>query len=142
MDIFSKTTTPTKIVTAMGEQIYEVIGRTVGSTTERHSVAHVVIPPGKFARRHYHPEAEESYHVTRGTAWVELDEEIRSLSAGESLLIPAGRPHKIANGSDEDLEFILVCVPAWHDANSIWLEDDDAAMRHGWRQGPVRPRNA
>jgi mannose-6-phosphate isomerase-like protein (cupin superfamily) len=142
MDIFSKVTTPTKIVTAMGEKIYEVVGRTVGSRTEQHSVAHVVIPPGKFSRRHYHPEAEESYHVVRGTGWVELDEEIRSLSAGESLLIPAGMPHKIANGSTEDLELMVICVPAWQASNSIWLEDDEPTMRNGRRQKAASPRSA
>jgi mannose-6-phosphate isomerase-like protein (cupin superfamily) len=110
----------------MGETIYEMIGRTGGSRTERHSVAHVVVPPGRFARRHYHPNAEESYHVVQGTGWVELGDEVRSLSAGESLLIPAGVPHKIANGSNEDLVFIVVCVPAWDVSNSVWLENDEA----------------
>jgi mannose-6-phosphate isomerase-like protein (cupin superfamily) len=129
MDVFSRSTTPTKVVTVMGEVIYEVVGRTVGSKTERHSVAHVVIPPGKFARRHYHPRAEESYHVLQGTGWVELGDEVRSLSTGESLLIPEGVPHKIANGSDEDLVFIVVCVPAWEVANSVWLEDGDKVLR-------------
>jgi mannose-6-phosphate isomerase-like protein (cupin superfamily) len=127
MDIFSKVTTPAKIITAMDEQIYEVVGRSVGSGSERHSVAHVVIPPGRYSRRHYHPVAEESYHILYGTGWVELDEEIRSLSAGESLLIPAGKIHKIANGSDDDLVFMVVCVPAWHVSNSVWLEDDAVA---------------
>lgn len=126
MEVFSRSTTPAKVVTAMGETIYEMIGRTGGSRTERHSVAHVVVPPGRFARRHYHPNAEESYHVVQGTGWVELGDEVRSLSAGESLLIPAGVPHKIANGSNEDLVFIVVCVPAWDVSNSVWLENDEA----------------
>lgn len=125
MEVLSRSTTPAKVVTAMGETIYEMIGQTGGSRTERHSVAHVVVPPGRFARRHYHPNAEESYHVVQGTGWVELGDEVRSLSAGESLLIPEGVPHKIANGSDEDLVFIVVCVPAWEPSNSVWLEQDE-----------------
>jgi mannose-6-phosphate isomerase-like protein (cupin superfamily) len=126
MDVVSRSTTPAKVVTMMGETIYEMIGRAGGGRSERHSVAHVVMPPGRFARRHYHPAAEESYHVLQGTGWVELGDDVRSLSAGESLLIPEGVPHKIANGSDEDLVFIVVCVPAWDVSNSVWLENDEA----------------
>lgn len=126
MEVLSRATTPAKVVTAMGETIYELIGRTGGGRSERHSVAHVVVPPGRFARRHYHPNAEESYHVLQGTGWVELGDEVRSLSAGESLLIPAGVPHKIANGSEQDLVFMVICVPAWEVSNSVWLENDES----------------
>ncbi|MET0220254.1 MAG: cupin domain-containing protein [Tardiphaga sp.] len=129
MDVVNRTKTAAKVVTAMGETITEMIGQTGGSRSERHSVAYAVIPPGRFARRHYHPAAEESYHVLQGTGWVELGDEVRSLSAGESLLIPEGVPHKIANGSDEDLVVIVVCVPAWEVGNSVWLEDDDVPAK-------------
>jgi mannose-6-phosphate isomerase-like protein (cupin superfamily) len=122
MDVFSKSTTPTKVTTASGEVIYEVVGRTVGVRTARHSVAHVVIPQGKSAFRHYHPESEESYYVIQGTAWMEIDDEVRTLSPGDAVLIPARSVHKISNRNEEDLIFIVVCVPAWEPTNTVWLE--------------------
>lgn len=122
MDVFNKSTTPTKVVTASGEIIYEVVGRTVGVRTEKHSVAHVVIPSGKSAFRHVHPNSEESYFIIAGTAWMEIDDEERTLSPGDTVLIPARSVHKISNRNEEDLVFVVVCVPAWEPTNTVWLE--------------------
>jgi mannose-6-phosphate isomerase-like protein (cupin superfamily) len=110
------------IVSEHGEIIYELVGPNLGETTQRHSVAHVVIPPGKSSLLHYHPEAEESYHVLKGNAQIILGEEQEALTAGETILIPSPKPHKIINTGKEDLEFIAVCVPAWEPTNSIFLE--------------------
>jgi mannose-6-phosphate isomerase-like protein (cupin superfamily) len=122
MHVFSKSTTPTKIVTDSGEMIDELVGRTLGARTVRHSVAHVTIPHGKSAFRHYHPESEESYYIIQGTAWMEINGEARELFPGDAVLIPARSVHKITNRNEEDLVFVVVCVPAWEPTNTVWLE--------------------
>jgi mannose-6-phosphate isomerase-like protein (cupin superfamily) len=123
MDNFNTETTPTKIVTAHGEIIYELIGRTLGRKTNLHSVAQVVLPPQKSSLRHYHPQAEESYYVVQGTARMEIDNEVATLFPGDAVLIPAPSAHKIYNVGKDDLVLIVVCVPAWEASNTIWLEE-------------------
>lgn len=106
-----------------GEIIYELIGRAGGETTERHSIAHVVIPPGKSSRVHFHPEAEESYYMISGQARFVLDGESTIIGPGHTVLIPPNKSHQIINIGSEDLEFLAICVPAWEPANSIYLDD-------------------
>jgi len=106
-----------------GEIVYELIGRAGGGTSERHSVAHVVIPPGKSSRLHLHPEAEESYYMICGQARFVLDGESTIIGPGQTVLIPPNKSHQITNIGSEDLEFLAICVPAWEPANSIYLDD-------------------
>lgn len=111
------------ITTPHGELIRELIGRTATEgSVPRHSVAHIVLPPGKSSLRHYHPEAEESYYILSGRARVLIGEEEVELTAGTAVLIPAPQPHKITNIGSEDLAFLAICVPAWEPDNSVFLE--------------------
>jgi mannose-6-phosphate isomerase-like protein (cupin superfamily) len=111
----------TPVVSRHGEIVYELVGS--DTPDARHSVAYVVIPPGKASLLHYHPEAEESYYVLKGRARIILGEEQETIIEGESVLIPSRKPHKIINAGAENLEFIAVCVPAWEPANSVFLEE-------------------
>jgi mannose-6-phosphate isomerase-like protein (cupin superfamily) len=122
MHIYHKKDVHLPLVTD-GEIIYELIGRGVGETTERHSVAIVVIPPGKSSLLHYHPEAEESYFILRGQARMTLGDEEAIVRSGQIVLVPPPKPHKIINIGEEDLEFLAFCVPAWEPTNTDWLED-------------------
>jgi len=122
MDIVDISNTPTKIATSHGETIYEIVGRTLGSRTETHSVAHVVIGPGQASLRHFHPQAEESYYIMAGRAKIEIGDDVALMQPGQIVLIPATRPHKIFNIGETDLVILVICVPAWEQSNSVWLE--------------------
>jgi mannose-6-phosphate isomerase-like protein (cupin superfamily) len=114
------------ITTPHGELISELIGRTATEgSVPQHSVAHIVLPPGKSSLLHYHPEAEESYYILSGQARVLIGEEEVVLTAGTAVLIPSPQPHKITNIGSEDLAFLAICVPAWAPDNSVFLEDRD-----------------
>lgn len=121
MHVLSKDTV-SPLVSQHGEVIYELIGRAVGESTERHSVAYVTIPSGKSSLLHYHPHAEESYYILQGTARLLLADEEAILVPGQVILIPPPKPHKIINVSETDLAFLAVCVPAWEPANTVFLE--------------------
>lgn len=123
MHIYHKKDVPSPLVTEQGEVIYELIGRRVGEKTERHSVAIVIIPPGKSTRLHYHPETEESCFILRGQARIILGDEEAIVRPEQIVLIQAPKPHKIINIGEEDLEFLAFCVPAWEPTNTDWLED-------------------
>jgi mannose-6-phosphate isomerase-like protein (cupin superfamily) len=109
-------------VSPHGEIIHELIGRTVGESTQRQSVAHVTIPPGKSSLLHYHPEAEESYYILEGKARMLLANEEAIVVPGQAILIPPQKPHKIINVGETDLAFLAFCVPAWEPTNTAFPE--------------------
>jgi mannose-6-phosphate isomerase-like protein (cupin superfamily) len=112
------------VTTPHGEMIRELTGRTATKGfAPQHSVAHIVLPPGKSSLLHYHPEAEESYYILSGRARLLIGEEEVVMVEGTAVLIPATQPHKISNIGSNDLVFLAICVPAWEPDNSVFLED-------------------
>jgi mannose-6-phosphate isomerase-like protein (cupin superfamily) len=123
MPFISRQDVDLPLVTDHGEVIYELIGRGAGQATERHSLAVVVLPPGKASLLHSHPEAEESYFILKGQARMAVGEEEATMAPGQAVLIQPRTPHKITNIGREDLEFLAICVPAWEPTNTEWLDD-------------------
>ena len=111
--------------TEHGEVIYELIGRGMGTPTERHSVAYVTIPPGKSSPLHFHPIAEESYFILQAKARMIIDHEQAVLSPGQAVLIPPNHTRQIINIGETDLEFLAFCVPAWEPTNTVFLDEAD-----------------
>lgn len=105
-----------------GETIYELIGKGVGDSTDLHSVAYVVIPPGKSSLLHYHPVAEESYYFLKGKGQLIIENEETTVSPGQVVLIQPEKRHKITSIGNTDLEFLAFCVPAWEPTNTVFLE--------------------
>lgn len=54
MHVFSKVQASSPMVTNHGEIIFDLLGRNFAEGTEKHSVAHVLIPPDKSSLLHYH----------------------------------------------------------------------------------------
>ncbi len=106
---------------AHGETIYETVGRAAGGTAT-HSLAQIVLPPGCASLKHYHPEAEETYHILSGSGDLEIDGKHVTVQPGDSILIEPGETHRIANHGDSDLVFLAICVPAWTPDNSVFVE--------------------
>jgi len=104
-----------------GEIIYELVGASEATgAAVRHSVAVVVIPPGKSSHAHYHRVSEETYYILRGAARMVIDEHTFQLAPGQACLIQPGERHQIFNLGDEDLQFIAVCAPAWRSEDSVF----------------------
>lgn len=123
MTVVRKSDVEEPLVSDHGEIIYELIGRDAEGSTERHSVAHVVLPPGKSSLPHYHPEAEESYYILAGLGEMEMGEETSRVKPGDLILIKPTQIHKITSVGEEDLEFLAICVPAWEPDNSVFIKD-------------------
>lgn len=104
-----------------GELIFELVGAASDAGgTKRHSLAIVVIPPGKSSARHYHLVSDETYFILQGTARMAVDDSEFRLEHGQACLIRPPERHQIWNAGDEDLEFIAVCAPAWVPEDSIF----------------------
>lgn len=107
-----------------GERIYEMVGRPEhqgGST--KHSFGHVVIPPNCSSRAHYHPEAEETYYILKGKAKMIINGKEYYVHSGDTIFVRPPERHQIFTEGDEDLEFIVICAPAWEPSNSIFLDE-------------------
>ncbi|MDO7851483.1 cupin domain-containing protein [Hymenobacter convexus] len=78
------------------------------------SVIQERIPPGTAEQRHYHARAQQVFFVLAGEATFEVGEETVRVAAQESLHIPPGTPHRIANQEAEDLHFLVISEPKAH----------------------------
>ena len=73
-------------------------------------VKKITIFPGKELSRHVHKLRTEHWSVISGTATIQLDEQMGEYGPGESISVPMGTPHQIANRGSEDLVVIEVSV--------------------------------
>ena len=73
-------------------------------------VKKITIFPGKEMSRHVHKLRTEHWSVISGVATIQLDEQMGEYGSGESISVPMGTPHQIANRGTEDLVVIEVSV--------------------------------
>src|SRR5919199_508833 len=68
----------------------------------------IVMPPGFVGFLHYHERQDELYFVHRGTARVEVGDEVRELGPGGLCHVESTTPRKVSNAGDEDLVLLVV----------------------------------
>lgn len=67
--------------------------------------------PGQAQKVHAHGGADKLYYVVEGSGEFEVGEEIRQVSEGELLYVPADIPHGVLNNSDDRLVVLIVISP-------------------------------
>src|SRR5580658_7334514 len=70
------------------------------------------MPPGTAEQKHYHKEARQFFFILRGTAIFEIEDEKISVDPDQGIHIQPRIKHKIYNGGERDLEFILSSQPS------------------------------
>jgi mannose-1-phosphate guanylyltransferase/mannose-6-phosphate isomerase len=105
---------------AMGRRDYRPWGFVEAAVTgDRFAVKRIVIDPGKVLSLQRHLHRAEHWIVVRGTATVTLEGDAeRLLSENESLYVPLGARHRLANRGRIPLELIEVRTGGY-------LEEDD-----------------
>lgn len=109
-------------VTKDGSEIRELLH------PDRHPVRHqslaeAVVPVGAGTCLHRHRVSEEIYHLTRGSGMMTLGAERFPVTAGDSVAIPPGTPHRIDNTGGEPLHMLCCCAPAYSHADTDLLAD-------------------
>ncbi len=100
--------------TKTGEIIYELTGAAAAPGLDtNHSLARIIIPPGKSSSLHYHKQSQETYYILEGEGAMQIGERQFRLHPGQACLIEAGEVHQIKNMRESDLVFIAICAPAW-----------------------------
>ena len=109
------------LVTPSGEIIAEVIGKAVGDDTN-HSLARIIIPPGKSSTLHHHKITQETYFVLKGEGKMQVNDKHFTLLPGQACWIEVGENHKIQNDGETELVFLAICAPAWVPEDSYEVE--------------------
>jgi len=85
----------------------------------RQSLAEATVWPGTATARHRHERAEEIYHITRGQGLLTIGEREIEVGAGDTIRIPAGAPHCIANTGTVPLKVLCLCTPPYRHQDTI-----------------------
>ncbi|HKK48868.1 MAG TPA: hypothetical protein VJ932_07200 [Alkalispirochaeta sp.] len=104
-------TNPVVVPTTDGKTIEEHFGRAATDSSAA-SVARMVAPAG-WAEPAQTPEFDEYTLMVRGKKRIELPDGPITLSAGESLLVPANTRVRYSNPYETDAEYWSVCLPAF-----------------------------
>ena len=82
--------------------------------SDRLTVIEERMPPGTSEQMHYHQNAQQVFYVLSGIATFEIEGELKSVNARQSVHIPKGVKHCILNNNDEDLYFLVISEPKSH----------------------------
>jgi quercetin dioxygenase-like cupin family protein len=106
-------------VTSAGMQVepspwgpHEWLSRPGLTNAEELLLVRVIMPPGRAHQFHRHPAMEEIIYVISGTAEQWVNNESRTLTAGEIAHIPRDVVHGTYNAGDNDLVFLAMLSPA------------------------------
>lgn len=70
-----------------------------------------IFDPGGQTPVHVHDRATELFFVLRGEGFARLDDCCSRVRSGDTILIPPGRPHQLANAGDRRLYLLCVMSP-------------------------------
>ena len=92
--------------------------------SERYRVKRIVVKPGNKLSLQKHFHRSEHWVVVHGTAEVTLGSDMRSVHENESIYIPIGSVHRLANPGKIPLELIEVQVGSYLGEDDIVRLDD------------------
>jgi mannose-1-phosphate guanylyltransferase / mannose-6-phosphate isomerase len=96
---------------------------------DRFQVKRIVVTPGGILSLQKHRHRAEHWVVVCGTAEVTIDEKTRSVHENESIYIPIGSVHRLANQGRIPLELIEV------QTGSYFGEDDIIRLEDVYKRG-------
>lgn len=99
---------------------YEVL-----SDQPDHKVKRITVYPGKRLSLQRHQRRSEHWHIVKGNGTMTLDDREFHMQGGDSVDIPQGSLHRIANSGGEDLVFIEVQRGDYFGEDDIERIEDD-----------------
>jgi len=111
--------TETAVERARGATIQVLIGPDDGAP--RFFTRRFTIQPGGRIPKHRHEDIEHEQVVLEGEMVIGLDDDERTVRAGDTIFIPAGVSHWYENRSGDVMRFLCV-VPRSDNYQTEWLE--------------------
>ncbi len=109
----------TAFITKDGSEIRELM-HPVHHGNRNQSLAEAIVAPGQTTALHRHSLSEELYHITAGHGRMTLGEKEFNVGMGETVCIPPGTAHCIANTGAEPLRILCCCAPPYaHDDTEL-----------------------
>ena len=108
-------------ITKDGSEIRELLAHR-NSAICHQSLAEARLPIGGATQEHYHPRAEEIYYITHGSGKIRIENEERTVRAGDAIAIPPGLKHKLWNTGNEPLRLLCCCAPAYEHNDTVITE--------------------
>ena len=90
-----------------------------------YQIKEITVLPGSRLSLQSHEQRVEHWVVVAGVAHVELDGQVRTVETDESVFIPAGAKHRLANESDGELHIVEVATGAYLGEDDITRYEDD-----------------
>jgi mannose-6-phosphate isomerase-like protein (cupin superfamily) len=95
--------------------------------TGRHTqVVTMTLQPGEDIGAEVHPDNDQVLVFTEGTARAEVGGEVRQVSAGDLVVVPAGTEHNFVNTGSGELRLITVYGPPDHAPDTVHQTKADA----------------
>lgn len=89
-------------------------------------VKRIFVKPGQRLSYQYHHKRQEAWTVVSGVARITLDDVTEDYKPGETVLIPLGAKHRMANPSDsEDMILVEVQTGTYFGEDDIVRVQDD-----------------
>jgi mannose-6-phosphate isomerase-like protein (cupin superfamily) len=78
----------------------------------RYSLAHARLEAGRWSAKH-RLKTSEVYYILSGAGRMEIDGDVREVSAGDAIYIPPLSTQRIFSVGPAVLEFLCIVDPAW-----------------------------
>jgi quercetin dioxygenase-like cupin family protein len=78
------------------------------------SVIQERMPPATGEQLHYHSHAQQVFYILSGIATFEVEGELKTVIAGQSIHINPNTKHRILNNDAADLHFLVISEPKAH----------------------------
>tara|TARA_Y100001968_G_C19220666_1_gene649554 strand:+ start:262 stop:615 length:354 start_codon:yes stop_codon:yes gene_type:complete len=93
---------------------------------QAHSKVKIIqVNPGQRLSLQSHTKRAETWIVIKGIASIQLNDDLISLSVGESIHIPIGAKHRLHNAGSDVLEIIEVQTGSYFGEDDIVRYEDD-----------------
>lgn len=80
------------------------------------------LPVAKSFRQHLHQDMIEIFIVNKGKCLMQIEREKKILTAGDSVLVPSGKVHKMTNVGKNDLEYFVLGLSKGENGKTIVKE--------------------
>ena len=110
-------------ITKDGSSIRELLHPTRHGNRNQ-SLAEATVPVGGRTRRHKHERSEEIYHIVAGEGLMTLGDSTFKVEVGDSVCIPPGSMHCIANTGQVPLRILCACAPPYAHGDTVVVESE------------------
>lgn len=103
----------TAVVAPDSTIIREMLNPQLPNVDVTYSLAHGTIPREKRTLLHTLRSSSEAYYILAGTARIWVDKDAVEVGPGALVLVPPGATQFVENTGPSDLQYLVICDPAW-----------------------------